>query len=110
MSKALADRLIEDEAALIVALDGDAAPAIDAASHRLAETLRIVAAAGGWRETPELAGTLKRALALAEAAAARINFLSHQTRRRLDHALVARGNAPQLQPAIAYGRRGYSSY
>lgn len=99
--KRLSD-LIASEEALIKALDGDDAGAIETALPLFARAIDAARGAGAWRDTTDLRAHLTRALALAEAARVRTNYLADRTRRQLDRlAAFGRGRAK-----LAYGRDG----
>ncbi len=104
MSVNLVQTLVSQQSALVHALDGTDVATIETATHRLAGTLALVSSSGGWREMPDLISQLSEALRLAQAAAARVNFLTEQNRRRLERVHSARG-APAT--GLAYGIRGW---
>jgi hypothetical protein len=70
--------------ALILALDHGDAQAVETATSEFASALDQIRAIGGWHATPKLADEVRRALHLADAARARVNYLTDLTRRRFD--------------------------
>jgi hypothetical protein len=103
MSTAILDRLIESEQALVGALDGDGADAIEQALVRFADAIEGLKTVSGWRDTPDVVIRVTHALQLAEAARIRTLYLADRTRRQIER-LTEFG--ARTQPALAYGRRG----
>ena len=103
MTHAALDRLLAGAAALNDALDRDDLPGLTTSLIEFGDSVEGVKAVAGWRETPDLLRKLAEALALADAARVRVNFLTDRARRRLELLGVATGNAPR---AAAYGRDG----
>jgi hypothetical protein len=88
---------------LIEALDGDDPAALEAAVADLGEILEQMKSPGQWHPTPETIAMLTRALALAETARTRVNFLTDRNRRRMELLTNAVG-AERRTPA--YGSDG----
>ena len=103
MSAALLERLIQAELAMIDALDGSDACAIETAVTEFRDLLDLLKISGEWHPTTETIAQLTRALSLADTARARVNFLTDRTHRRLDLLAAATG-ADRAPPA--YGRNG----
>lgn len=103
MSLNALERLIAAESSLIEALDGSDPAAIEATIAEFRDTLDEIKATGAWHPTPETIAKLTRALSLADAARARVNFLTDRAHRRLD-LLAAAAGADRAPPA--YGRDG----
>ncbi len=103
MSVATLDRLIASEQALVVALDGDGAEAIEQALVSFADSLEGLKAVAGWRDTPDVVIRVTHALQLAEAARIRTLYLADRTRRQIER-LTSLG--ARNEPAFAYGRNG----
>jgi len=101
MSADILDRVIAAEEALIRALDGRDPAAIDAAVTAFTGALDVVRGAGAWRNQPAIIARLTRAIQLADAARARINYLADRTRCQLEQLAVLGVNTPQR---LAYGR------
>ena len=78
------DQLIASETALIEALDGDDVAVLETAMTDFRDTLDLLKSKGAWHATPETVAQLTRALALADAARVRVNYLTDRTRRRID--------------------------
>lgn len=102
MSETALDRLIAGEEALLAALEGEDASAIEDAILQFRAGLDAVRAADAIERTPAMKARLIRALELAEQARARTNYLADRTSRQLDR-LAAAGVG---RPMIAYGRDG----
>jgi len=102
MSEAAVTALIDAEEALIDALDRDEIESLETAVRAFGRAVEVVRAAGAWHARPELPDKIKHALKLAEAAGARVNFLSDRNRRRLDMLNGAAGKPC----ATAYTRHG----
>lgn len=96
------DQLITSETALIEALDGDDIDVLEGAMADFRGTLDLLKNKGAWHATPETVAQLTRALALADAARVRVNYLTDRTRRRID----LLGEAAGLAPASGYLRDG----
>lgn len=107
MGVAALQTLIAREQALIAALDGQDVAAIEAAGAALCDAAVAVQAAGGWRDIPEIKSHLLTALAHADAARIRINYLADAASRRLD-GLAALG--VRLPSRTAYARKGVRGY
>lgn len=103
MNEALVEELIAAEEALVAALDGEGAPAIEASVARFRAALAAVQQVGDWQPSPELKQRLADALVMADAARIRTNLLADRTRRQIDR--LSRAGA-RHRPAIAYGRNG----
>ena len=88
------DRLIASETALIEALDGDDIAMLETAMANFRDTLDLLKNKGAWHATPETVAQLTRALALADAARVRVNYLTDRTRRRIDLLSDAAGVIP----------------
>lgn len=97
------ERLINIVSDLIEALDGSDPAAIEATVTEFRAVLDLLKQPGAWHATPETIAQLTRALSLADAARARVNFLTDRTNRRLDLLAAATG-ADRASPA--YGRDG----
>lgn len=102
MSAAILDRLIDAEEALIAALDGDAADAIEQALAGFAGAVEGLRGIAGWRDTPDVVTRVGHALLLAEAARIRTAYLADRTRRQIAR-LAAIGQRPA---GLSYGRNG----
>jgi hypothetical protein len=96
------ERLILCETALIEALDGDDVAVLERATTDFGGTLDLLKDKGAWHATPETVAQLTRALALAEAARVRVNYLTDRTRRRID----LLGEAAGVVPMSRYRRDG----
>ena len=92
MTLAAVDSLIAREEALIAALDGQDARAIEAATDAMRIVVTELASLGGWRAEPELGLRLSQALRLTEAAAGRLNYLADRNRRQLDRLATLTGD------------------
>lgn len=103
MSEAAVSALVEAEQALIAALDRDEIEPLETAVRAFARAVEDVKAAGAWRATPDISEKIRHALALAEAAATRVNFLSDSNRQRLDMLSNAAG-APRAAGYTRHGR------
>lgn len=103
MSLAALDDLILREKALIAAIDADDVTAIEAETSAFREALLRVRTAGGWREVPGAASRADEALALADAARVRVNYLTDLTRRRMEKLARAAGRP---EGNATYGRDG----
>ncbi len=102
MSAAVIDRLIDAEEALIAALDGDEADAIEQALTYFADAVDGLRGVAGWRDTPDVVTRVTHALQLADAARIRTAYLADRTRRQIAR-LAAIGQRPA---ALSYGRNG----
>ena len=69
---------------LIEALDGHDVEAIEDRVERLKLAIAEVRAYGAWHETTDVKETAQRIVKLAEAARARVNFLTDMNRQRID--------------------------
>lgn len=87
------DQLIASETTLIEALDGDDIAVLEAAMMDFHDTLDLLKTKGAWHATPETVAQLSHALALAEAARVRVNYLTDRTRRRISLLAEAAGVA-----------------
>ena len=94
MTPTVLDQLITSETALIEALDGDDVAVLEAAMTDFRDTLDLLKSKGAWHATPETVAQLTRALALAEAARVRVNYLTDRTRRRINLLSDAAGVIP----------------
>lgn len=103
MSEAALDRLVAAKTLLIEALDGGDAAELEAAVAGLGETLDLLKTNGQWHPTPETIALLTRALALAETARTRVNYLTDRNRRSLEILSTAAGAA---RNPPAYGPDG----
>jgi hypothetical protein len=103
MSLAALDRLLAGATALNDALDRDDLPGLTIALVEFGDAVEAVKAVAGWRETPDLLRKLAEALAFADAARVRVNFLTDRARRRLELLGVTAGTAPR---AALYSREG----
>lgn len=77
--------------ALLAALDGHDAAAIEQASAALGESLEAVRALESRAPNPELRPAVTRIRRLAEAGTMRVNLLADHTRRRADALSAMRG-------------------
>jgi len=102
MSEAALDTLAAAQAAHIAALDAGDIDALESATAVLRAAIDEVRAVGGWRARPDLRPLLIDARKRADAARARVNWLTDVTARRLDRL----ANATGLPRAQAYGRNG----
>jgi hypothetical protein len=84
MSEAAVARLNGACEALILALDNGDAQAVETATKNYADALEHVSSIGGWHATPRLADQVRHAVQLADAARARVNYLTDLTRRRFE--------------------------
>lgn len=98
MSLQILDRLASSHEALIVALDSNDLAGIEAATAALSEAVEATRALDGVANAPELRDRLSSLAVLAQAAQARVNFLTDSVRRRVD-TLAAIAGRPQ---PIAY--------
>ncbi len=97
------EQLIASEQALISALDGDEALAIEQSLIGFADAVEGLKGVAGWRDTPDVVIRVTHALQLAEAARIRTAYLADRTRRqieRLSSIDTRRGMS------MAYGRNG----
>ncbi|ATE64445.1 hypothetical protein [Rhizorhabdus dicambivorans] len=104
MNEIAVDRLIRSSEALIAALDAHDVDAIEAALPGFGQSVAALKSPGGGLPTPGLKARLDKALALADAARARIRYLSDRTQQRIDMLAVAAGRF-DCTPAT-YGRPG----
>lgn len=102
MSDAVLTRLTEAAEGLIHALDAGSAEAVEQATKRFSTALSEVQSIGGWRGSPEIIEKLQYAMKLADAARARVNYLTDINRRRFEALCNAAGID---RPAAAYDRR-----
>ncbi|WP_156680344.1 hypothetical protein [Sphingomonas profundi] len=103
MSVIVLERLIASEQALISALDGDEAAAIEQSLIGFADAIDGLKGVAGWRDTPDVVIRVTHALQLAEAARIRTVYLADRTRRQIERLTAIGGNA---RGAHAYGRNG----
>lgn len=101
MTEAVLTRLTESAEGLIKALDKGGAEAVEQATQRFSDALKEVQAIGGWRGSPEIIEKLQYAMKLADAARARVNYLTDINRRRFEALCKAAGIE---RPADAYDR------
>jgi hypothetical protein len=102
MSEAVLNRLTEASEGLILALDKGSAEAVEQATQRFSTALKDVQAIGGWHGSPEVIEKLQYAMKLADAARARVNYLTDINRRRFESLCKAAGIE---RPSGAYDRR-----
>jgi len=102
MSEAVLNRLTEASEGLILALDKGNAEAVEQATQHFSAALQEVQAIGGWRGSPEVIEKLQYAMKLADAARARVNYLTDINRRRFEALCKAAGIE---RPASGYDRR-----
>lgn len=102
MSEAVLNRLTEASEGLIRALDSGTADTVEEATRRFSEALTEVQGIGGWRGSPEIIEKLQYAMKLADAARARVNYLTDINRRRFEALCNAAGIE---RPAGAYDKR-----
>jgi hypothetical protein len=103
MIEAALDRLLTAETTLIEALDGHDAAALESATLALADAVKDVRMLAPSSNTLGLLEQVRHALALAESARARVNYLTDRNRRRLELLSAAVG-AERRTPA--YGPDG----
>jgi len=103
MSEALIEDLIMAQEAFLAALDDDGAPGIEQALADFRTSLAAVQAVRGFTPSEATRARLARALALADAARIRTNYLADRTRRQIDRLSAANRG---LSAPIAYGRNG----
>jgi hypothetical protein len=101
MSDAVLTRLTESAEGLISALDTGGAEAVEQATQRFSTALKDVQAIGGWRGSPEIIAKLQYAMKLADAARARVNYLTDINKRRFEALCKAAGIE---RPTDAYDR------
>jgi hypothetical protein len=94
MSEAAIARLTDASRGLIDALDHGQAEDVETASTQFRRVLDEVRAIGAWRSTPSLVAQVREALQLADAARARVNYLTDLTRRRFDRLCKVAGVSP----------------
>jgi hypothetical protein len=102
MSEAALNRLTEASEGLIAALDKGGAEAVEEATRNFSEALAAVQAIGGWRGSPDIIEKLQYAMKLADAARARVNYLTDINRRRFEALCKAAGIE---RPSPAYDRK-----
>lgn len=102
MNQIAVDRLISASEALIAALDGHDVAAIEAALPAFGQCVADLKTPGGGLPSPGLPARLKQALALADAARARVRYLADRTQQRIDMLAAAAGRF-DCTPAT-YGR------
>ena len=102
MSLAALDRLKACHEELIGALDGHDVDAVEASVARLRGAVEEVRAAGGWRDNPEVKGRAEHISRPADAARARVKFLTDLNLNRIDAIDIMRGRADGAR----YGRDG----
>ena len=86
--------------ALIAALDRNDIVIIERRLEELKAALTDVRAAGAWRDAPEHKARAERIVRLGQAIRIRVNFLTDQTRHRLQLLAAARGD----RGGSVYGR------
>jgi hypothetical protein len=91
MSETALNRLTEASEGLIHALDKGSAEAVEEATRVFSKALADVQAIGGWRGSPEIIEKLQYAMKLADAARARVNYLTDINRRRFEALCKAAG-------------------
>jgi hypothetical protein len=91
MSVIALDTLIERQAALIAALDGRDAAAIERATSALADAVGSLQRSDVWRDDKAVHAKIDHGLKQAIAASIRVNALSHWTRQRIDQLTDLRG-------------------
>ncbi|MEK6638123.1 MAG: hypothetical protein AABY88_08575 [Pseudomonadota bacterium] len=91
MSASLINRLVDAQAALIIALDARNADEIEKTTRVLNNTLSEMKARGGWHDEGDAREQVGYALKQAEAAKMRVNYLSDWTRQRIDRIAELRG-------------------
>lgn len=84
MSLQVLDRLASSHEALIVALDTNDLAGIEAATAALADAVAAARTIEGVVHAPDLRDRLSSLTVLAQAAQARVNFLTDHVRRRVD--------------------------
>lgn len=102
MSETALNQLTEASEGLIRALDKGSADAVEQATQRFSKALAEVQSIGGWRGSPEVIEKLQYAMKLADAARARVNYLTDINRRRFEALCKAAGIE---RPSPAYDRR-----
>ncbi|WP_340313839.1 hypothetical protein [Rhizorhabdus argentea] len=103
MSEAAVERLILSSEALITALDSHDVDALEAVMPLFGETVEALKALCGGPRPAALSPRLAEALKLADAARARVRYLSDRTQQRIDMLAVATGRF-DCTPAT-YGRQ-----
>jgi len=103
VSKALLETLLDEQRALIAALDADDVDAIARHSAGVGDAVAGVRAHPERFSGPEAKALAEEALALADTARARVNVLADLTSRRLTRLAVATGKG---NAAPTYGRNG----
>ncbi len=106
MTSASVEAVITAQQALIAALDGRDAAAIESATRTLAETIVTLRAQDGWRESKPVRDRLSHALKQNDAARIRINYLADWTRQRIDSIAELRGGGLQQTYANPYKTKG----
>ena len=91
MSLVALDRLIACQAALIAALDGRDAGAIERATSALAVAVGVLQGHDVWRDEDAARTKIDHGLQQVTAAKIRVNALSHWTRQRIDQLAELRG-------------------
>lgn len=94
MSLQVLDRLASSHEALIVALDTNDLAGIEAATAALSDAVDAARAIQGVGQAADLRDRLSSLAVLAQAAQARVNFLTDSVRRRVD-TLAAIAGRPQ---------------
>jgi hypothetical protein len=102
MSEAALDRLTQASEGLIQALDKGSAAAVEEATRKFSDALEQIRAIGGWHGSPEIIEKLQHAMKLADAARARVNYLTDINRRRFE--MLCKAAGVEL-PTPAYDRR-----
>lgn len=103
MIEAALDRLVAAETNLIEALDGHDVAALETATATLAGAVNDVKSLASSSIALGLLEQVRHALALAEAARARVNYLTDRNRRRLELLTTAVGAERRTR---AYGPDG----
>jgi hypothetical protein len=86
------DAIIAAEVAMIAALDADDMKAIAAALPMLGSSVGDLKNSRSWQQTPANVDRLRHALALADSARIRLQYLADSNHRRMDLLAVAAGH------------------
>lgn len=78
------DRLGTGFSELLDLLDGEDIARMEAVLEEVRGALEEVRAQGAWRDTHEVTGRIREIMPLVEAARVRVNFLTDETRQRVD--------------------------
>ncbi len=92
MSVIALDTLIDRQAALIAALDGRDAAAIERATSALADAVGVLQRHDVWRDEEAVHAKIDHGLQQVTAASIRVNALSHWARQRIDQLADIRGD------------------